>query len=353
MKKTILLISLCLLATPAALFAQQIALLDSSVDAWEYFRVHYAPCKAPVVCTEQDEDCNKEVSGYLGAEEYKRYFLGWKHALDHAIPPIPYATIKDSNLNEKDLSNYRVLILSNTPSISDESTNAIRQWVQRGGRLLATFGSGYKQIAGTLPRGQVTEPISDFMKLQEGGTNGLHQLWRDPLSKVVTSDDLSCTAKSIAEERDKTCCLGGIDDIGCAFVDVIVTDYSGPTANLEGLLTNNELLYGALGNIFVQRPMTSDRVLAFLKFYDTDYSRPSPAIVVSEPSKGRVVYLAFAPEFIVSLNYGYPKPDQMVSALTDADYEYCVGSWEGYWGEEIPSHLMNLMTSTVVYLLNN
>ncbi len=350
MKKAILLISLCLLIAPAALCAQQIALLDSSDNAWEYFRVHYAPCKAPIDCTGQDITCNNDVSGYLGADEYQRYFRGWKYALD--LADIPYVTINDNNLNEKDLSNYRVLILSNTPSISDENTKAIRQWVLRGGRLLATFGAGYKQIVGTLPQGQITEPISDMMKLQEGGTNGLHQLWRDPLSKVVTSDDLACTAKSIAE-GDKTCCLGGAGDYGCAFVDVIITNYEGPTANLQGLLIENELLYGALGNIFVQRPETSDRVLAFLKFFDTDYSRSSPAIIVSEASKGRVVYFAFAPEFIVSLNYGFPKIGELSLPITDSDYEYCVEPWRGYWGEGVTSRLMNLMTSTVVYLLNN
>jgi hypothetical protein len=370
MKITTLFIGLCLIVAPAGLWAQEeekkVAILNSS-NAAKYFGIHYPPCWSPENCTAGDSECINEISGYLGPDEFKRYLLGWtytldKYTFDNNLDKM-YEVIDDSDLNEEGLSPYRVLILPNTPSISDDSAKAIRKWVLRGGRLLATFGSGYKQIFGTDPHNKFDDPNWDEMKLQEGGTNGLHQLWKDPLGKMATSSELSCTAESLAA-GDKSCCLNEyneyeVDNLSCAFVDVVITDYTqGPTINLKKMLSNDVLLYGALGNMLIQRPMSSDRVLAYLVFDHTNYSRPSPAIIVSDASKGRVVYFAFAPEFIIGLNNSLPIKDEISYPLSDDDYDYCVGDWEHRWEypESEVDHtlpLMQLMTDTVLYLLDD
>ncbi len=333
---------LALAVAPPQLCAQQnqgtgpqVAILDSNINAYTYFQYHYP-------------NCGDGGSIYLGANEYQRYFRGWKYVLDN--PPegatqIPYAIIHDGDLTETLLDNYQVLILANTPSISDDSARAIRQWVTRGGHLLATFGSGYKQIENTVD--YRTEATKDTMKLQEGGTNGLHQLWKDPLTKMVTSDDLACTQQSLAD-GDKTCCIGGPDDFGCIYTEVVISSSWGPTVNLA---SGTRLGYGALSNMFVQRPITSDRVLAYVEFTDTTFDRILPAITVSEQAKGRVVYFAFAPEFVVSLEYALPKPSSDANlGITQAEYDACVASFSPDW-QGRSSNMMTLMWDTIAYLL--
>lgn len=319
----------------------QVAILNSDVDSKAYFNFHYP-------------NCGDNGSLYLGSNEYQRYFRGWIHVLENPPQgdiPIPYALISDEQLTEDVLNNYKVLILSNTPSMSDERARAIRQWVTRGGRLLATFGAGYKQVEDTVA--YRSEDTKDTMKLLEGGTNGLHQLWKDPLTKLVTSDDLACSEKSLAE-GDKTCCNGGAGDLGCIYANVRITSFEGPTAGLDTVLNkeNGYLLdYVGLGNMFVQRPESSDRVFAFLKLNDTTYDRPVPAITESQQSKGRVIYFAFAPEFDVSLTFGLPAQFE-VPGISDADYYKCVGNFATItWGNV--DAMMMLMRNTVLYLLNN
>ncbi len=366
-------IALILMMCPVSLLSQtspasgaQVAILDSSIETKAYFGIHYPKCTE----TFPTEICGQPIdaypSGYLGPDEYQRYLQGWIYTLGHASAldqdadqsPIAFDIIHDVDLTDLRLGQYKVLILPNTPSISDEHAKTIRQWVIRGGRLLATFGAGYKQIQGT------DMSVFDTMKLQEGGTNGLHQLWKDPMSKMVSSGDLACTTESLAA-GDKTCCNDWpyspdrLTCDSCIGVNVRISRYEGPTAKLEGKLTDDLLDYRGMGNLLVQRPEGSDRVYAFLKFYNTPYDRPSPAIIVSDQSKGRVAYFAFAPEFDVSLYNGLPEslPIQVFGdppKEVDA-YVECVKPLTDHllynWGNV--DGMMKLMRDTVRWLLES
>ncbi len=274
-----------------SLGAQDVAILDSA-NTRNFFALHYPTCNPA------------GGSYYLGAEEYQRYFRGWEHVLKTA--GISHEIIQDSDITLTRLSGYKVLILSNTASLSDEQTKAISQWVIRGGRLLATFGSGYKEIAAD-PR------QDDGLKLQKGGTSGLHQLWHDPLGKLFSSM--------------------WVDPNG---LDIRITQYAGPTACLQGSLTGDVLHYGAFGNMLIQRPLQFQNALGFLMV--ENWTRPAPAILVSTIGRGLVVYYAFAPEYLVSKEFGLPPqpscPDGQV--------------WAGRSAEA-----RALMLCTVHYLLNN
>jgi hypothetical protein len=364
-------IALVLMTFPVSLLSQEsprVAILISGEDAKNYFERHYPGCLTPFPA----EVCGNKatfVSGYLGENEYQRYYKGWIYALEHAPArenapsvdalkqeKIPYDPIFDADLTDAVLNKYDVLILSNTPSISDDHAKTIRQWVIRGGRLIATFGAGYKQILGT------DASVYDTMKLQEGGTNGLHQLWKDPLNKMVSSGDLACTTESLAA-GDKTCCDDWLHTDGscdtCVGVDVRISRYEGPTLGLKDKLDNNILGYRGMGNLLVQRPENSDRVLAFLKFQFTPYDRPSPAIIVSDQAKGRVVYFAFAPEFDVSLHFGLPEFGEVMiadeSQIWKSDYEQCIEPLTkfppGTWGNV--EAMMLLMRDTVRWMLES
>ena len=261
MRNALLLSALVILASGgfvASVNAQSsadIALLDSANTA-RFMKYWYSPaCAAP--------------SFYL-AEEYKRYFLGWKWML--MDERFSYQVIEDKDVTLSGLANYKVLILSNTALLSDEQSRAVHQWVIRGGRLLATFGSGYRDLASD-PRQQ------DGWKQQKGGTFGLHQLWHDPVGKAFSTYWID------------------------AGVDVKITRYEGPTAGLQDLdilpLKNDVLPYGAEANLLINRPANHPDVLAFLIIDNPDWKANSPAIISTRQGKGLVVYFAFAPEYLV------------------------------------------------------
>ena len=286
----------------------QIALLDSH-NTKVFMGLHYA-------------NCNPAVGEYrLGADEYQRYFRGWQWVLDKE--GLPYRIIVDDDVTAAGLADFNLLILSNDASLSDAQAKAIQKWVIGGGRLLATFGSGYKSLASD-PR-QI-----DGLKVQEGGTFGLHQLWHDPVGKIFSTFWI---------------------DSG---VDVNITRYEGPTRDLKGKLINNILGYGAEANLLIQRPISHKDVLGFLVIDNPDWKSTTPAIISTKQSKGLVVYFAFAPEYIVykELEYYHFNPDKLPqgwAALSDG-WPSCNDGQN--WGGR-STDLQTLMVGTLNYLLNN
>ena len=240
---------------PLKLYAQQpkIALLDST-NTRDFFEKHYPECGSP---------------GYfLGADEYQRYFRGWQWVLMQE--GLPFDLIYDQDVTLRGLAKYDLLILSNTALLSDDQTRDIHQWVLRGGHLMATFGSGYKDLA--------SDPREiDGLKEQKGGTFGLHELWHDPVGKLFSTLWI---------------------DPG---VDIKITRYDGPTKELAGnpAIVDDVLGYGAEANLLIQRPEQHPFVLGFLIIDNPDWKANSPAIISTRQGRGLVVYFAFAPEYIV------------------------------------------------------
>ena len=267
MKTTIsLFVGVALTAGLAPASPSQIAILDSSVNTRNFFAAHYGNCSPPS-------------SYFLGADEYKRYFMGWTYVLSNPLSgsPVPYDIIHDADVSDQVLSNYKILILSNTASLSDDEENTIQKWVTRGGRLIATFGAGYKSTT-TDPR------FPDNLKPADGHTSGLHDLWHDPLSNVFGSNPLNNGAGT----------------------DVWISSYDGPTAPLAGAFANGMLLYGAESNILVQRPQNFPGALGFVVLKNATLAHPVPAILMEKHAAGLVVYYAFAPEYLVSKEFNLP-----------------------------------------------
>jgi hypothetical protein len=288
-------ISAILLAT--LLQAQpQVALLDSA-HTKTFFRLHYNGCPF-----------------YLpDGEEYTRYFMGWQYALNQS-PDIPFTVIQDADVTDSGLAPFKVLILSNAASLNKQQTEVIHQWVVRGGRLLATFGSGYKST-------RLDPREADGLRRQKGHTFGLHELWHDPMTTVFSSFNLA------------------------SGVDIRITEFEGPTgcSDVESTLAplDNVLPYGAEANILVQRPENYPAVLGFVQFLETtDWNRPTPAILSTRAGRGRVVYYAFAPEFVVSLAY--------VAAAQNPSCNHDAGAFANRADKALP-----LMRCTVSWLLGN
>ncbi|HWZ29699.1 MAG TPA: hypothetical protein VNX18_00090 [Bryobacteraceae bacterium] len=281
-----------------ALRGAEVAILDSSINTRAFFQAHYRNCSPPV-------------SFFLGADEYQRYFMGWTYVLSHpgSGSPIPYDLIHDADVTDQTLSKYKLLILSNTASLSDDQDKTIQHWVGQGGRLLATFGAGYKSTA--------TDPaLTDNLKPAEGHTSGLHDLWHDPLSTVFGSNPLNNGAGT----------------------DVQITNYFGPTAALAGKLGGNILLYGAESNILIHRPENFPGALGFVVLKAATLPHPEPAILLEQHAQGLIVYYAFAPEYLVSKEFNLPA----FPSCPDGQ------NWSGRSAEG-----RILMESTVRYLLAN
>jgi hypothetical protein len=248
------------LAGRAAGAQAQVAVLDSA-NTKAFFGLHYPACG--------------NGSFFLGAEEYQRYFRGWEFVLQQM--GVPFDTILDGDVSEAGLGKYKLLILSNVASLSDSQIRAVKQWVIRGGRLIATFGTGYKDILAD-PR------QDDGLKLQKGGTTGLHELWQDPANKIFGSNPINNGAGT----------------------DVRITQYAGPTECLMNQLPGDILPYGAESNILVQRPEQFAGAFGFVVIKNVAVKHPTPAILMSRAAAGLTVYYAFAPEYLVSKEFNLP-----------------------------------------------
>ena len=182
--------------------ANQIAILDSARTS-SYFGMAYQYCNLST------PDPNA-----MGSIEYKRYWGGWKEVLDEmqSAGKIPgYDVVNDAFIANSLLSSsYKVLIVSNNVAMSTSMSDAIRGWVANGGRLMATFGSGYLSFAGT-----VEEAVNS-----KTAKNTLQQLWGDPLTKLVTTGQFGTVSPS----------TGGYPG---GSVEPIVTREDGPNAKID------------------------------------------------------------------------------------------------------------------------
>jgi hypothetical protein len=204
---------------------------------------------------------------FLGADEHQRYFRGWEFVL-HELG-VPYTIIGDADLNPQRLTQFSVLILSNITSLSEASSEAIFRWTIGGGRLLATFGTGYKGVT-------VDRREAERLAQQGGAPFALHKLWHDPVEVVYASEAVYSS------------------------VDVFLSRYAGPTAGLR-TLPGSLLRYGGSANLLLRRPPHMRDVLGWV--YSDNAVTSHPAIISTVSNRGHTVYYAFAPEYIVSKEF--------------------------------------------------
>lgn len=232
------------------LYAVDIAILDSDINTRAYF---------------------VETYGGWAVNEHMRYWRGWQYVLDCGkATKYDYIKLTDSQLQKaSDLTGVKVLILANTARLSNNQVTVIFDWVKRGGRLIATFGSGYQGFAKSL----------DESTELKGKTVGLHQLWHDPTTKLFTTDLIPAFVVSARISKAPN---------------------PGPTSAFS---VGDQLPYGLSGNLLTPRPEHRQTVLAYFNLSDPTWTRPQPAILNTNASKGKVVYFAFAPEYVVTWEF--------------------------------------------------
>lgn len=328
-----------------------VAILDSARTK-SYFGSAYGTC----VLDSADPNA-------LGPMEYKRYWGGWLEVLNEleAAGTIPGYDIVTDDFITNDLahSKYKLLILSNNANMSQSMVDAVRSWVGGGGHLLATFGSGYDAAASSIEEALKSKP----------NQNSLEQLWNDPLTEYVTTGVFGTVPPP----------QGGYPP---GSVEPILTQVDGPTANycqfyqaengsacpwyydLYRMVSG----YGDLAIMLMGRNENWPGGYSHFQFAnnlavydpsniwpDTEYDKPLPAVVSSNYKKGLAVYYAFAPEFIVALEF-----DAAGHCETDGNYpggdpapwqQELERSWDhNHWVGRTPE-LRALMKSSIYYLL--
>ncbi|MEI6913928.1 MAG: beta-galactosidase trimerization domain-containing protein, partial [Armatimonadota bacterium] len=87
-------------------------------------------------------DATRNFYGRLPSKVEERYLSNVLGVFRTGIEEhLSVTVINDWNLNTEDLSRYKVLILANTACLSDEQSEAVRQFVKKGGGLVATVDS--------------------------------------------------------------------------------------------------------------------------------------------------------------------------------------------------------------------
>lgn len=84
---------------------------------------------------------SQQTAAYYGGPEAQKkvedHILGFYHALVEAR--IPFEMVHDRLLDEEHLKPFKTIILPNIAALSDEQCEQLRQFVQRGGSIIATY----------------------------------------------------------------------------------------------------------------------------------------------------------------------------------------------------------------------
>lgn len=88
-------------------------------------------------------------------------FYGWSLMLSRAH--IPYDVILDKDLNPQDLADYDLIVLPNSACLSQDQLDVLRDFVENGGALIATFETGRYDDKGV----RHTRDLSDLLGIEE------------------------------------------------------------------------------------------------------------------------------------------------------------------------------------------
>jgi hypothetical protein len=111
------------------------------IYAWHYAHERYLRNEAPLarVALLHSEQTAAEHPGAAQGDRHEDHVLGMYHALVESR--IPFEMVHEAVLTPERLDPFKLLILADAAALSDTQCGAIRDYVRRGGSLLATFSS--------------------------------------------------------------------------------------------------------------------------------------------------------------------------------------------------------------------
>ncbi len=102
----------------------------------------------------------KQVADEISGNSY----LGWFTALTREH--IPFDVLLDKDLNAEGISRYKTLIMPNVACLSDEQAQAVKQFVEQGGGLVAEFETGEYDERG---RKRASNPLAGILGVRIEG----------------------------------------------------------------------------------------------------------------------------------------------------------------------------------------
>lgn len=132
--------------------------------------------------------CSQQTATFYGAEKAREkvedHTLGFYHALIEAR--IPFEMVHDRLLDPERIARFKLLILPNIAALSDSQCNQLREYVNRGGSLVATFETslydewgvrrtdfGLADLLGARYKGRVEGPMQNsYLNLEKDPSTG-------------------------------------------------------------------------------------------------------------------------------------------------------------------------------------
>ncbi len=131
---------------------------------------------------------SQQTATFYGGEKAQQkvedHTLGFYHALVEAR--VPFEMVHDRLLDSKHLDNFKLLILPNIAALSDQQCAQLRQFIERGGSLIATFETslydewgvrrkdfGLADIFGVRFKGPVEGPMQNsYLRVERDKVSG-------------------------------------------------------------------------------------------------------------------------------------------------------------------------------------
>jgi hypothetical protein len=153
---------------------------------WHYAHERYLRNEAPLarVALLLSEQTTAEHPGVAPGDRHEDHVLGMYQALVESR--VPFEMVHEAILTPERLDPFKLLILADAAALSDAQCRAIREYVQRGGSLLATFTSslydetgrrrndfGLADLFGVAFAGRVDGPMQNsYLSLDSDSSTG-------------------------------------------------------------------------------------------------------------------------------------------------------------------------------------
>ena len=115
---------------------------------WHYAHERYLRNETPLarVALLHSEQTASEHSGMAQGDRHEDHMLGMYHSLVESR--IPFELVHEAFLTPDRLDRFKLLILADAAALSDAQCRAIREYVSRGGSVLATFATSLADQSG-------------------------------------------------------------------------------------------------------------------------------------------------------------------------------------------------------------
>ncbi len=155
---------------------------------WHYHSERYLRNEAPLARAAMvySQQTATFYGGERAREKVEDHTLGFYHALIEAR--IPFEMVHDGLLDPEHIDQFKLLILPNIAVLSDEQCHQLRQYLERGGSLVATFETslydewgvrrgnfGLADVFGVGFRGRVEGPMQNsYLRVERDAVTGKH-----------------------------------------------------------------------------------------------------------------------------------------------------------------------------------